>query len=770
VSRFGTLLLGVRLALAGGPGRLALMTTGVGLGLALLLGGLGVLPAYHLRNARVADRTPAAPLDPDGSPVASREGVVSTSMPDRFRGRQITVVRVAAVGRAPVPPGLRRLPAAGEIAVSPALGALLRDPANGVLRARYVGRVVATVGTAGLLGPHELLAYVGVQRSALPAGLEPLPAFGAIHAYRDLPAPDEVRAAVGLGLVGLLVPVLVFIATATRLSSAARERRLAAIRLVGATPEQARLLAAAEAGVAAMVGVVLGGLLFLTLRQAAAAALPVPAGVFPVDLAPPGWQLALVLLGVPVLAVATGLVALRHIVTSPLGVTRQGRVRRAGAARLLPLGTGLVLLALAGVNARAVTGGRLYGAALLVGGAALVLIGLAVGMPALARLAAAGLVRRGGGVAGQLAGRRLQLDPTPVARVVTGTVLVVFMAGWLMAFLPLLARASSNPYHELAAAVRPGTVLIQNGATAEVASRAARVPGVRGVSLVRQINGRTPTAATDGPGLSIVLVDCAALNALLRRPLPRCGEVPGYRMVSAGPQLAPAPGELVTPDTPYSGPAIRVPAGLLPVARAQDFSELGVYGDLVLSPAAVPREALAAAESGAMFIGTDGRPDTVERVRTALAGTSVFDVVTPADLIADAERPATVYTRLLLLGVVVAVLVAAASLALTSVDAVREQRRSFAALVAAGTPTGVLRRSVLVQTVLPLFLGVAVATACAGFAAAVYLGIGGEPRVGVPWLSMVGIGAAAVVAVSLATAATLPAVRATTRPSALRSE
>ncbi len=46
-------------------------------------------------------------------------------------------------------------------------------------------------------------------------------------------------------------------------------------------------------------------------------------------------QAVLVLLGVPVLAVATALVALRRVVTSPLGVTRQSRVRRAGAARLL---------------------------------------------------------------------------------------------------------------------------------------------------------------------------------------------------------------------------------------------------------------------------------------------------------------------------------------------------------------------------------------------------------------------------------------------------
>lgn len=299
------------------------------------------------------------------------------------------------------------------------------------------------------------------------------------------------------------------------------------------------------------------------------------------------------------------------------------------------------------------------------------LIGLAVGMPALARLAAAGLLRGGRGVVGQIAARRLQLDPTPVARVVTGAVLVVFVTGWLMAFLPLLGRASSNPYHELAAAVRPGTILIQSGADAGVASRISRVPGVRGAGLVRQINGRTPATVTDGPGVSIAVVDCAALNAVLRRPLPRCGDVPGYSVTSAGFGPGPAPGDLVTPEhrlpksavsrPPMLDP-IRVPVGLLPVARAQELSQLGVQGELVLAPAAIPPEALALAQNGAVLIGTDGRADTVERVRTAAqAGPWVFDVATPADLIADAERPATVYTRLLLLGVLLAVLMAAAS-------------------------------------------------------------------------------------------------------------
>jgi hypothetical protein len=45
-------------------------------------------------------------------------------------------------------------------------------------------------------------------------------------------------------ILALLAPVLIFIATATRLSAARREQRFAAMRLTGATPRQITLIAA----------------------------------------------------------------------------------------------------------------------------------------------------------------------------------------------------------------------------------------------------------------------------------------------------------------------------------------------------------------------------------------------------------------------------------------------------------------------------------------------------------------------------------------------
>lgn len=182
--------------------------------------------------------------------------------------------------------------------------------------------------------------------------------------------PLQLRTAAALGGLALLLPVLVLVATATRLSAASRDRRLSAVRLVGATPRQARLVAAGEALAFSAAGVVLGVLGFVSLRGTAARLLPLPDGLFAEDLHPSGPVIAAVLLGVPVLAVLTSLLSLRWVVTSPLGVRRDARVRRTGWVRLLPLAAGLLLLVAARARANDVSRGTTIGSLLLLGGAA----------------------------------------------------------------------------------------------------------------------------------------------------------------------------------------------------------------------------------------------------------------------------------------------------------------------------------------------------------------------------------------------------------------
>ncbi len=86
-------------------------------------------------------------------------------------------------------------------------------------------------------------------------------------AYRtELIDQSGLRPGVVTALVLMLVPVLVFLGMCARISAAQRDRRLAAVRLAGATPGQVRLLAAAETALPAAVGTLIGLLTVLVAK------------------------------------------------------------------------------------------------------------------------------------------------------------------------------------------------------------------------------------------------------------------------------------------------------------------------------------------------------------------------------------------------------------------------------------------------------------------------------------------------------------------------
>ena len=627
---------------------------------------------------------------------------------------------------------------------------------------------------------------MGVAADPSPAGFAGLTGFrdfgGAAAGQRFISSNDRI--ALGLAFVGLLVPVLVLIATVTRLSAATRERRLAAIRLVGATRGQTRWLAAAETGVAAAAGVVAGLLLFLVARGPVAGLLPVPYGVFVTDVVPPLSLILLVACGVPVIAVVTAVLALRRVVTSPLGVSRRAAPRHVGWWRLVQLTAGLMMLVAAWFDRAAVLTGGTRGAVLLLGGAGLSLVGLAVAAAAVARLGGMLLLRFGPGTASQLADRRLDADPAAAARVLTGAMLVVAVVGWLLGFLPLMdASAGGYTFDQREKALRPGTMTAQIGPFDPIDSTAAsallgKVRGVTAVAAAQQL-----TVSRDGSGNDFALVmvaDCAEMQHLTRRPLRGCGIAPAYRVdASQGPGSPAAPGETLqihSNDGPTGAvltlpdrlPELQLPKGL------QDFTD-----SLVLTPDFVSA-ALAAGsvpdqgQEARLFIGTDGRADTEERVRSALwRKTSQPPMTVREEQAVQLGESTDLYRRAALAGVVFALLAAGLSFAVTTADALRERRRGLAALIALCAPVRVLRRSVLLQTAVPLLLNIALATGASIVATVLYLNLDSEdggPTVPLPWVGWSLMAAAAIAAVSLATILTLPFIRAVARPEALRAE
>jgi hypothetical protein len=193
------------------------------------------------------------------------------------------------------------------------------------------------IGDAGLPSPNSLVIVIGrtpaqlahapgsvqvtsiatavpanVGGQANPKGLEYIP-----------PDPGGGQGAIDLVLsvvaLAILAPVLIFIATATRLSAARREERFAAMRLVGATRKQVSWLAATESTVAAVLGMAAGFGVFFLLRIPVAGIPFIGQPFFPAELSLSPPDILAVAIGVPVAAAVAALLALRRVRISPPG-------------------------------------------------------------------------------------------------------------------------------------------------------------------------------------------------------------------------------------------------------------------------------------------------------------------------------------------------------------------------------------------------------------------------------------------------------------------
>jgi len=344
-------LLGVRLALGGGREglvRLVFMAVGVGVGVALLLLALTAPSALRGRFDRMAWQdaaySAASPETNDDPVVESTEGALFLAVSDYYDGRPMTRAYLAALGEdPPVPPGLSRAPGPGEVAASPALRRLLASTPDDELDNRFPGRVTLTIGPEGLAHDNELVGIIG----RTPQQLHDVRSVGEVHGFTDV-LPGGWAIVVFLvffvlsGAVQILVPIVILIVVVTRVAWRQRERRLAAIRLVGATQSQISLVAAAEAGLAAVGGAALGWGLYEVGRRVVAATLIFQRGHFWVDdvAVPPLW-LAGILLGAPVLVMLTTVASLRGIRTRPLAVQRRSRRRRPSLWLVVPLVVGL---------------------------------------------------------------------------------------------------------------------------------------------------------------------------------------------------------------------------------------------------------------------------------------------------------------------------------------------------------------------------------------------------------------------------------------------
>jgi len=785
--------LGLRLVISGGREavtRLVIMAVAVGLGVGLLLTAVAAANAVTTWNSRHAWYWTGTAWVPP-APATGAAPLWWHPASDIFNGQSISRFDVATTGTSsPVPPGIPRDPGPGQYYASPALAALLRATPADQLAGRYPGHLAGTIGDAALPSPDSLVIIVG----RTPAQLADTPNSGQVTSISTTlvgwpvprseanpqgltyAPPDPGGGASTIDLIlsvvalAILAPVLIFIATATRLSAARREERFAAMRLAGATRRQVSLLAATESTLAGILGVTAGFGIFFLLRIPVAGIPLIGQPFFPAELTLSPRDILLVAIGVPLFAAVAARLALRRVHISPLGVARRATPKPPRAWRVVPLLAGLAELCFWTVRGHpASTGGQVQA---FMSSFALIIAGLFIAGPWLTMTAARGMARWTSRPGTLLAACRLADDPRAAFRAVSGLVVALFIT---TVAVVAITTQNAKDLTRFGSAAEANVLTDQISASSQVAgSSDPGGPGARAgmagpgpaapvAPLTAQLNGI--------PGVQGVLV----VRADRELAIPGTFHNLGGNLGSTGP----VPAGVVSCVQLAAVPALgRCPAGAAAAAFPSDGFNGALFGSdatAITWPAAnVPATRLDTLGVDAINVATNGSTPAVEQARTLLENTHAYPAVsapsTIADLVAQDNSANSDYQQLANVVILVSLPIAGCTLAAGIAAGLADRKRPFSLLRLTGARLATLRRVAALEGAVPLLAVAAVAIGTGFAGAAMFASEAQQHPMVAPGAAYYLLTAAGIVVSLGIIAATFPLLARITGPEAARNE
>jgi hypothetical protein len=652
--------------------RTQVSTTLTALGVAVATGLVLLLVSLPYATQSRAERTLWQHLDVGGDSGAR---ISWASSDDQVDGQVITRVDVAPLvdpAKIELPPGIDRLPGPGEMLQSPELAQLASSRPPTELADRFGATPSGLLGNDALMFPEQLVVLVGHTPDTMPVNASKISGFAS-----GVAEPDPMLSLLaGVGVVVLLVPSLVLVASASRLTAARRERRLAALRLAGATPAQVTAMVGAETGLAAMAGAVIGVVVSPVLYSLATWVSWGGGTWFAHDFTLPWYVVVLVALAVPALVVGAAVAGLRRVVRTPLMATGGHTRKPLSVVRLAAVPVALVLffatLASSSLNSSMLP--------------MLAALGLLMWSPT---VVGPWLTSALGGVftkvwrkpASLLAGRRLRDDPKAAYRASAGVVLAVFTGSLALTLLPSLESEAGyySPY-------RDSVLYLTTDAEHAPDVVAAADTGLKRYGLAQ----RATTVATQNVRLGQdyytgYVVPCADAKVLLEVSV----------TCQSGPAIyAPSSVSMDVLDISDSGEETRVPVAGKPVVD-------GALDVVLIDPALLPKNA----PESSVDVAVPATDATRETARTALlAASGGAQVVSKEMMLGDQDTQLADLRRVTVIGLVTASVLGGLSAAIATAGSVLDRRRTFGALMAAGTPVRTLARALRAEAALPALM------------------------------------------------------------------
>ncbi|WP_181773917.1 ABC transporter permease [Amycolatopsis pittospori] len=643
---------------------------------------------------------------------------------------EITRVDIAQTGNSPMlslPPGIPKLPGPGEAIVSPALGKLIQSTPQNQLGDRF-GKLVDALGPESLMYPEQLVAVVGHTPESMPQSAQAADGFPNKEAKPD----PLLELLAWVGVIVLLVPSLVLVASSARLTAARRELRMAALRLAGATPGQVTKIVAAETALSAVVGALLG-ILVAPALQGLSTFVSWGGGTWQAsDFSLSVGSTIAVAVVIPLLVVLAGVLGIRRVLKTPLFAASAHARKPLHWWRLLAVPVAGAFFLFAVSQDEASMGMVMGGLFLLVGSAAII-------GPWVTSAVGGTFVRIWRKPASLLAGRRLRDDPKGAYRATAGVVLAVFTGSMALTLLPSFESMAGggrsfkdNVLYANADATHVQQMVDQTNAS--LAKQGVPDKAVA-IGTVYLASGEMRSDGTQSLQRAFVAT-CEDASKLMRVNLAgSCRPEPGiYSTYTLDPSKY-----RVTPEYDQAG----LPLGANVPVNVYRESEKDTSSVIVVDPALVP----AGITSKYLDVVVPTTPANAEVVRTALVEAAPGEEVGSRGLhMISQQQELADLRRVTVIGLIAAGVLAGCSAAVATAGSVMDRRRTFGALIAAGTPVRVLARALRMEAALPAMVATLGAGVVGiGVGVGLYSMVEKDPVVLSPWLLapvVLGIGVA----------------------------
>jgi hypothetical protein len=667
-----------------------LVSMGASMGAFSLLAMLSIPAVVDAQAGRLAGQT-LDRIEPQDA-VAQLPAPMLANRVEEFVGdRTLTRIVVGSVTpQAHRPQWLSDYPQPGEFAASPALIELLAVDPHGA-GTRFRQTLVEVIGDDGLVSPDQLLAIVGVEDDAFASFGTGGPARGLGLAEPLHKGPDRrvIRVLAAAAAVFVVLPTMILIATSARLSARTRQRRLAALRLLGLTPARTAAVNAVEVILATGCGAMVGAVLW---RIAIPATGSVGIGSlhwFPNDVAVSGQLVGVSLVTLVAIAVAISVIATRQAVSNPLHERSSAppetppRLRRVVLVLL-----GFALLGICSVWSNPTTAWF----ALFAAGNLTVGFGLYVALPFVAVACAPVMRRVSSSPAPTLAARRLAHEPGAVARTTAAVLALVLIAGFAQTLTLVLDWATTRN----GASQAEGEAVMADVRNAPLdVQEIVTVPGVeRALPIVR-------FDLPDGDFIDALIAACGDLVGIAITQPENCDDSTAQGIFMDAPIPGVETGESIEVEYRLQNGATGAPAS----AR--------IAPDLVPTDALPPRDWLVRLSS------TDANEALANAIISAAPAAEIVGPDAP-----DRGRQASTYQVLVTTATLVAIALVTTSTIAAVADRTLERKRTSNQLLALGVQPRMLRTAEALWISTPLLTGLAGAVAASTLAAIAYLNLG----------------------------------------------